>query len=127
MHLQIDVKPREEGQYLVSLSGRLDSDTVHPCAQRLDELLKESVRMLVFDMAALQFISSMGIRLILNARKKIETYGGSLVMTNLQPQIEKVFDIAQVLPKANIFASVEEADAYYAAMQKRVLDEQKKP
>jgi hypothetical protein len=45
------------------------------------------------------------------------------LMANLQPQIKKVIEIAQALPSESIFASIEEADAYFDAMQKKVLDQ----
>jgi hypothetical protein len=45
------------------------------------------------------------------------------LMVNLQPQIKKVFDIAQALPGEAVFSSVEEADEYFDAMQKKALEE----
>ena len=45
----------------------------------------------------------MGIRAVLNAKHEIEKLGGTLVMTNLQPQIRMVFDIVRAIPSQNIF------------------------
>ena len=125
MTLKTVIRNRGTNGCEVSLSGRLDSETVNACSEALAEMLRTGTRIVLFDMAALSFISSMGIRLILNVRKQVEAGGGSVMMSRLQPQIAKVFEIAQVLPKVSIFESVEEADRYFAAMQQQVLDSQK--
>ncbi len=126
MSLKTTIQDRGERVYLVSLKGRLDTNTATECAEELQPLLKKSLRALVFDMSELSFVSSMGIRLVLNVRKNVEASSGTFKLTRLQPQVRKVFDIAQVLPSANIFASVEEADRYFATMQQKVLDKEKR-
>jgi len=125
MSLKTTIHHRGAGCYLVSLKGRLDSVTAEECAEELQPLFEKQPHALVFDMSELSFVSSMGIRLVLNARKKVEALSGTFKLTRLQPQVRKVFDIAQVLPSTNIFASVEEADRYFATMQQKVLDKEK--
>lgn len=82
-------------------------------------LLGEPVNGILLDMSKLSYISSMGIREIFRIRKVVEMSGGSVMIANLQPQIAKVLEIANALPKARIFASIEEADRYFDAVQRR--------
>ncbi len=124
MTLKTTIRSRGAGGCEVALNGRLDSETVRACSDVLSDLMQKPIRVLLFDMASLSFISSMGLRLVLNVRKQVEAKGGTVIMTRLQPQIAKVFEIARVLPKVSIFESVEEADRYFAAMQQQVLDAQ---
>jgi anti-sigma B factor antagonist len=42
-------------------------------------------------------------------------------MTNLQPQIRKVFEIIMALPSLNVFESVADLDRYLTGIQKKVL------
>jgi hypothetical protein len=43
---------------------------------------------------------------------------------NLQPQIQKVFDILKAIPSLKVFANIQELDEYLDLMQKKVqLDE----
>ena len=42
---------------------------------------------------------------------------------NLQPQIEKVFEIIKALPDQRIFKDIEELDRYLDRMQKKVIKE----
>ena len=58
-------------------------------------------------------------------RKELKAADGSFAMQNLQPQIQKVFEILGALPGVSIFSSEQELDAYLAAMQKKYSDEPK--
>jgi len=44
---------------------------------------------------------------------------------NLQPQIQKVFDILKAIPSLKVFASIEELDRYMDVMQKAVQKQNK--
>ena len=65
--LEITVENQPDGRVRVSLNGRLDSQTYAQCEQRLQPLLTAATRVLVFDLARLDYISSMGLRVLLEA------------------------------------------------------------
>ena len=121
MPLQIDVKEEKTGLYVVAPTGRLDTDTAPEFEKRLQGILSKEVRAVRFDMAALSYISSMGIRALFKAFKALRQQKAMFVMVGLQPQIKKVLEIAQALPPQAVFASVQEADAYFDAMQRKAL------
>jgi len=123
MTLEIEVKKKEEGVYVVSLLGALDSTTYKDFEDALKPTLVPSTKALILNLSSLQYLSSMGVSAILKAKKTIETQGSSFVMTNLQPQIKRVFEIINALPSTSVFGSLEEADRYLAEMQKRALEE----
>jgi anti-sigma B factor antagonist len=39
---------------------------------------------------------------------------------NLQPQIQKVFDILKAIPSLKVFVNIQELDRYLDSMQKKV-------
>ena len=119
MALNIIVEKRKTGNYLVKLAGQLDSITAPDCEAKLKPLLSASTRSLVLDLAKLDYISSMGLRVILAARKALESHKGELLLTNMRPPIAKVFEIAKIMPGTFIFESVESADIYLQAVQNR--------
>jgi anti-anti-sigma factor len=123
MSLRISIAEKEVGVVEVALEGRLDTDTSAGLESRVEEVLVRKLRALVFNMAKLDYISSMGVRVVFKALKHMRQKGGELLLINLQKQIKKVFDIAQALPPETMFASVEEADAYLDAMQQKALEE----
>jgi stage II sporulation protein AA (anti-sigma F factor antagonist) len=126
MNLNVNIYSKEEGMFLVDLDGRLDSETYAFCEEKLSPLLNAGTRMLTFDMSDLSYISSMGLRVVIKTRKAIEAAGGKVLMAHLQPQIAKIFEIAAALPKYQIFKSIREADEYFAAMQQKEIEKQKK-
>ena len=83
--------------------------------------MREEIRSLILDLAGLDYISSAGVRSIFKARKALVARGGKVVVVNPKPQIQKVFDVVKAVPLDEIFSSVQEADAYLDAMQKKVL------
>lgn len=120
--LEVQIENQPEGRVRVSLAGRLDSLTYEECERRLQPLLTPATRVLVFDMARLEYMSSMGIRVLLRTTKALAAHGGKCLLTRLQPPIRAVIDIANALPAQNIFASIKEADDYLDLIQRRVRE-----
>jgi anti-sigma B factor antagonist len=106
----------------VYVSGRLDTATAPQLEEDLKPVLAGPTRLLVFDLAELEFISSAGLRVLLITRKELSGRGGSVAFVNMQPQIQRVAEIVKALPDLRIFATVKELDDYLAQMQQKVLD-----
>jgi len=124
MPLQIEITEHKPGLYLVALDGRLDTDTSPELEKRLQGVLSKEVRAVRFDMSQLDYISSMGIRVLFKTFKALRQKKAMFLMADLQPQIKKVLEIAQALPPETVFASVQEADAYFDAMQRKALGQE---
>ena len=124
MPLAIRVKD-EPGQLRavrIALDGSLDTATSADLEKRIDALLTGDVRLLAFDLAGLKFVSSAGIRVLMKARQAMTTRSGVCALTNLQPQVAKVFEIVKSLPGVSLFRNTKEMDDYLLAMQKKMID-----
>lgn len=121
--LEIAIENQTEGRVRVALTGRLDTQTHAECEQRLQPVLGGATRVLVFDMAGLDYISSMGLRVLMKTANALAAHGGKCIITRPQPPIRKVIEIANALPQETVFASVEEADRYLDLMQRRAKEE----
>lgn len=73
----------------------------------------------MFDLEELKFISSAGLRVFANTRKRLKERGGQTAFVRMQPQIQEVFEIIKALPGVGIFKSFAEMDEYLAARQRR--------
>jgi len=122
MPLSVNVHEKQSGSYVVSPVGSIDSLTYVDLEQAVDPVLASSPRVVVLNFSGVDYVSSRGISVIFKIKKAVEGGGGSFLMTDLQPQIKKVFEIIRALPSMNIFSSEEEADAYLAEMQRRALE-----
>ncbi len=127
MDLVITIIKRQEGEYIVGLSGSLDSQTYTQLEDKLKVVLVSSTKVLIMNMSDLSYISSMGISTLLRAKKSIEQQGGAFIMINLQPQIKLAFDIIKALGDMQVFQSIAEADAYLSAMERKEIEKHKKP
>ena len=81
-------------------------------------MLEPPPQELRFEMSELAYISSMGLGSVIRAMKVTRAGGGQVAMVGMQPVVQKVFEIAAALPEETIFASVEEADRYFDAIQR---------
>ncbi len=117
--LKIGVAKKENGIVIVTLNGQIDSDTHIDLQKKLEPILKTPVKVMIFDMKAVNYVSSMGINVIFMTREKVEKGGGNLLLVNLQPQIVKLFDILKTLFSKDVFKTIEELDAYLASVQKK--------
>jgi len=106
----------------LALAGRLDTNTAPELDKELDRVLAGGpIERLVFDVGALDYLSSAGIRCFSRARKAIEPGGGKVAVVNPQPAVRKVLDIVKALP-GGIFTSTAELDEYLDDIQRQVRD-----
>jgi anti-anti-sigma factor len=110
---------------VISPIGAIDGSTYTILENKLEEALKESPDVILFDMQFTDYISSTGIRVLLKTKKTLKETDGKMVFMNLQPPIKKVFDILQAIPSLKVFASIEELDNYLDVMQKKAAQQAK--
>lgn len=122
MSLQLTQTEKKPGFFVVAIHGRLDTTTSPQLDNLVSYLLESQPKSITFDMAGLDYVSSAGLRSVLGTYKKLKAGGGACGIMNLQPQVKKIFDIANAFPTLNIFASMEEADDYFDKLQKGELD-----
>ena len=127
MSLKINVVQVIPGYYEIALDGRLDTETYAVLEKGAQDLLSSQARGIRLNMAQLSYISSMGLRVILKITKELKQRKGVFQLVNMQPQIQKVMEIAAALPKEAVFSSIKEADAYFDAMQKKALGQSNSP
>ena len=121
MSLELDISEQQPQVQRVRLSGRLNTLTAPQLDSALAPVLADT-HMLVLDMAALDYISSAGLRSIFKATKTLKSAGGRVGVLNMQPQIRKVFDIVKAMPDVPIFKNDAEMDQYLDAMQQKIID-----
>ena len=78
--------------HVISLSGRWDAFSAASFEQRCADLLREEgMRHVVLDLAGVDYLSSFGLRAMLNLGKLLEPLGGELRVAALQPSVAKVY------------------------------------
>ena len=120
--LRIETDPPQNGIQRVAVSGRLDTRSHADLDHALDPLLADDqVRSVVLDLGELNYISTDGIRSLFRARRALAASRRRVLLVNPQPQVQKVLDAVKSVPLSEVFTSVEEADAYFDTMQRKMV------
>lgn len=77
--------------------GRLDSSSSPELERMVTEQLETGTQRVVFDLSALDYISSAGLRVVLLAGKKLRASKGKLVLVGLSDMVREVFDMSGFL------------------------------
>ncbi len=125
MSFKVIVNKKKPGFFTVSVFGSLDSENYMELEKKAGEIIVPTTKVVVLDMTEVSYISSMGISAVIKIKRGIEQYQGRLAITNLQPQVKKVFDIIKAMPTDMIFASIEEADAYLTEIQNKEIEKRR--
>lgn len=105
----------QDDVHVLKVSGQLDALSGADYEQRLNRLVAEGARRLVVDFGPLVYISSAGLRALLNTSKPLLAQGGALVYANLQPSVREVFEMTGLLSLFNVCDSLPEAIALVQA------------
>jgi anti-sigma B factor antagonist len=73
------------------------------------QLIEDGTQKVILDCENLDYISSAGLRVVLEATKEIKRNEGKIMLCALQDYIEEVFEVAKFDAFLPIGASVEEA------------------
>lgn len=98
MNLHYEIQSRSQGGVLLLLTGRLDSSTASAFDRQVEEVVSslQVGHPLVLDFGRVTYISSMGIRSLLKARKALQEKGGAVSMIHMQPQVASVLQMANL-------------------------------
>ncbi len=80
--------------YIIELSGRLDAETAPELEERINYLFEREELKYLIDLSKVDYISSVGLRVLLMLAKKTKSSSGKVVLCNLQEQVYEVFEIA---------------------------------
>jgi len=83
-----DIRRTESG--VVVMSGRLDASQ----AEKARAVLRTIAESCVIDFADLEYISSLGLGVLLEAQKRLNDAGAGLTLRNLSEHLREVFHLA---------------------------------
>jgi len=80
--------------WVVSLVGRLDLFNSNKINEKMDKLLVENkAKKIIMNLAEVKYLSSGGIRMIVQLVKKIRKDGGELLLCSLSKAVKDVLDM----------------------------------
>ena len=91
--MQISVKTTNEVKVL-AFEGRLDTQTSPDAQQQLTRLIEEGETKILVNLEKLDYISSAGLRVLLDVAKQLKKTDGELRICSLNEVVKEVFDIS---------------------------------
>ncbi len=81
----------QEGIHVVHLTGRWDAYSTAYFEETCNDHIGKGMRHMVLNLADVDYISSLGLRGLLNIGKSLDPLGGAIVICTLRPHIRKLF------------------------------------
>lgn len=76
----------------ITVEGRLDTTTAPDMESEISGVF-DGINQVNLDFAALEYISSAGLRIILGMQKQMNKQGGAMTVKNVSPEIMEIFDV----------------------------------
>jgi anti-anti-sigma factor len=88
----------DAGVVSITLSGALDEADVNPTTREARELLREAgVHSLVVDLAAVSFVDSSGLGLLVNLRQLAEDRGAHFLLRNVPHRVTRLLELTGLM------------------------------
>jgi anti-sigma B factor antagonist len=95
---------------LIKATGRVDSNTASRLAEAFSAVNEAGRFKIVFDMSGVDYISSAGLRVMIDVQKTCRRWNrGEVVLANVPPRIREALDLAGFVPLFKIFGQITEA------------------
>jgi anti-anti-sigma factor len=111
--MRLETEELDGGILKVKLAGRMDIAGTDVIAVPLAALAATDNRRVILDLSAVEFLASIGIRVILQNARAHQLRGGALVLLGPPPLIEEVLTTAGV---SNVVPMVADLEAARAAL-----------
>ena len=105
--MEIDHKV-ENGILIIVISGRLDAAAAPIAEKEINKALEGEQNRLLFDLSALEYLSSGGLRVILSAAKEIRKREGKVALAALTQYVYEIFEVSGFTAMLPIKDSVED-------------------
>jgi anti-sigma B factor antagonist len=94
---------------ILGISGRLDAKSSKTVESALNNLINGGRTKIVVDLASVEYISSVGLRVLLASLKKMSQTQSLLILSSMQPFVKDVFKVAGFDRLFTVCATPEEA------------------
>jgi len=90
--MNIEIKERN-GSYIGILSGWIDTAEATKFLEDLKPLMSNAEKPIELDCAKLEYICSLGLRGLLQLKKESAAKGGSMILTHVEGEVQKILKL----------------------------------
>ena len=89
------IQKEQDGIVCITINGRLDADGAPEAESVIKSILEADNKWLLFDLSGLEYLSSIGLRIILGVTKALDRKGGKIVLCCLTQFVKEIFEISR--------------------------------
>src|SRR5215211_7285488 len=94
--MELQYSELEHDIRLIKLKGKLDIDGTSEIEPQLAAYCKGENARVMFDLSEVEFLASIGIRLLTLTAKSIASRGGKMVLLDPSPDVQNVLDVTGI-------------------------------
>jgi anti-sigma B factor antagonist len=94
---------------ILRIQGRIDASAAEPFKEKVLSAIGDKSTRLLLDFGQVDFISSMGLRVLVIAARRVAAVGGKLLFCRLEGPVREVFELAGFSSVAAVFPDQESA------------------
>ena len=98
-----------DGVILIALNGRMDMLGVEDVGAPFSEAVGERRALVVVDLSHVDFLASVGLRLLFTNARNLHQHGGAMALAGSQPDVRAVLDATGVPKVIPVYSTVSEA------------------
>ena len=114
----MEIQSKQVGSVtIVAISGSIDAATAPEITDQINRLIDAGQVELVIDLAAVDYTSSAGLRVMLGAAKETRGRGGDLRLAAVRPEVLKVLSLSGFTSILKVFEETMDAVASYSVSE----------
>ena len=91
----MEISQKEEnGIVFIAIKGRLDAESSPEAEKVVKDVLEGQTSRLLFNLGALEYLSSAGLRVLLSASKEMRRKEGKIVLCALNEFVKEIFEVS---------------------------------
>lgn len=107
--MNIDTEQLAGSILKISLSGRMDVAGIQQIDRKVADLIAPPCRAVIIELSKVDFLTSVGIRMLLIVAKAMHGRGGKMVLVNPNPAVSRILELAGVDMTISVYRDVETA------------------
>ena len=109
--MNIDTEQLAGNILKISLSGRMDVTGIQQIDRKVADLTAPPCRAVIVELSKVDFLTSVGIRMLLIVAKGLHGRGGKMVLLNPNPVVTRILELSGIDMTMGVFRDVESACA----------------
>ena len=118
----MDIQTKEWNNFLIiNLEGRIDGLTSAGFQQKVDQLTAEGHLKLILDFSRVIFMSSAGLRVIIQITRSLRPIGGEVILMTLPDQVRELFRVSGMESFLKVVSGLEAIMSQYTSGREEAI------